>query len=119
MCMEQILEEYFGCKRPFKKNETLSKNGERAYARLISLLEDINLLAKRDYNLNGDVFDLLKDIDDLVGLKDMGHLSLPDRLDEIAPSDEKNMSKFVVNNEVVNAFRGHDNITMGYYRNID
>ena len=41
---EEILKDYFNCKRPFKKNGKLSKNGEKAYARLVSLLEDIDHL---------------------------------------------------------------------------
>lgn len=74
--MEEILKEYFNCKRPFKKNGTLSLNGEKAYARLVSLLGDIN---------------------DLVEIENFS--SLIDELDEIAPSDEKNMSKVVLGYE--------------------
>jgi len=70
--MEEILQEYFGCKKPFKKNETLSISGEMAYARLIGLLQDIDDLLGTDY--------VAKNID---------------KLDEIAKSDEKNMSRFV------------------------
>ena len=68
---EEILRDYFNCERPFKKNNKLSKNGEKAYARLVSLLEDINNLI--DINFSSKI----------------------DELDEIFESDEKNMSKFV------------------------
>lgn len=68
---EEILKDYFNCKRPFKKNGKLSKNGEKAYARLVSLLDDIDNLI--DINFSSKI----------------------DELDEIFESDEENMSKFV------------------------
>ena len=68
---EEILKDYFNCKRPFKKNGKLSKNGEKAYARLVSLLADIDNLI--DINFSSKI----------------------DELDSLAPSDEKNMSHFV------------------------
>lgn len=67
--LESILQEYFNCKKPFKKNGKLSTNGESAYAKLVELLYDIDNLV--DINVN-------RFIDDL---------------DELAPSDENNMSK--------------------------
>ncbi len=70
MNMEYILREYFGCEKPFNKNEKLSLSGERAYARLVSLLEDV---------------------DELLGVDNLSNII--DELDTLAPSDEKNMSK--------------------------
>lgn len=72
MSMEDILRKYFNCKSPFKMNETLSLSGERAYAKLI---------------------DLLGDIDELLGSNNFSNII--DELDKLAPSDDKNMSKFV------------------------
>ena len=69
--LEYVLIKYFGCKRPFKINGTLSKNGENAYAKLVSLLADIDKLI--DLNFSSKI----------------------DELDSLAPSDEKNMSHFV------------------------
>lgn len=71
LSLENVLIEYFNCKKPFKKNGTLSQSGEKAYARLVSLLADIDNLI--DINFSSKI----------------------DELDELAPSDEENMSKFV------------------------
>ena len=44
MDLEQILQEYFGCKRPFDKDGRLTKHGCLAVQRLISLLHDLNAI---------------------------------------------------------------------------
>lgn len=70
--LEEILKEYFGCKRPYNKDETLSLYGESAYAKLVSLLQDIDNLLGTDY--------LSKYIDEL---------------DELAPSNDKRIGHFL------------------------
>ena len=69
--LEKILQKYFNCKRPFKKNGTLSDSGEMAYGKLVNLLYDID------------------------NLIDTNFTSKVDELDKLAPSDEKNISKII------------------------
>lgn len=64
--MEEILYKYFGCKKAYNKNGTLTNFGENAYGKLIHLLSDI---------------------DELV---DTNFISKLDELDELAPSSDKN-----------------------------
>lgn len=66
-----ILQKYFGCQKPYKKNGTLSKDGERAYAKLVNLLSDIDELIDIDFS------------------------NKIDELDSLATSDEKNIAHFV------------------------
>ena len=55
--LEKVLQEYFNCKRPYKNNGTLSKEGEMAYAKLVDLLYKIDELI--GINLNIDELDKL------------------------------------------------------------
>jgi len=42
--LEEILQEHFGCKKPFKKNEKLSASGWDAYGKLTKLIYDLGAL---------------------------------------------------------------------------
>jgi hypothetical protein len=42
--LEEILQEYFNCKKPFKKNEKLSESGWKAYGKLTKLIHDLGTL---------------------------------------------------------------------------
>lgn len=42
--LEEILQEHFSCKKPFKKNGKLSKNGWSAYSKLTKLIYDLGTL---------------------------------------------------------------------------
>lgn len=44
MTLEQILQEYFGCNRPFNREGKLTKHGDIAVQRLISLLHELNAI---------------------------------------------------------------------------
>ena len=61
---EEILKDYFNCKRPFKENGTLSKNGEKAYARLVSLLADIDNLIDINFSSKIDELDEILDLEE-------------------------------------------------------
>lgn len=41
MTLEQILQEYFSCKKPFDGNGKLTKQGDRKVQQLINLLHDL------------------------------------------------------------------------------
>lgn len=61
MTLEEILREYFGCKRPFDKGGRLTKHGDLAVRRLISLLHDLNAIGV----INGS-WNAKKRIDDII-----------------------------------------------------
>ena len=42
--LEEILQEYFNCKHPFKKDGDLSESGLNAYKKLTDLLYDLEAL---------------------------------------------------------------------------
>lgn len=42
--LEEILQEYFNCKKPFNKNEKLSVSGWSAYGKLTKLIYDLGTL---------------------------------------------------------------------------
>ena len=44
MTLEEILQKYFGCKKPFRKDGELTVDGARAYQRLDSLLDHLHTL---------------------------------------------------------------------------
>ena len=65
--LEEILQTYFGSKRPFKMCGELTESGGRAYTKLISLLYEISEI----YDINGkinDIFDTLDYIADEIPL---------------------------------------------------
>lgn len=61
MDLEQILQEYFGCKRPFDKGGKLTKHGDLAVQRLISLLHALNAIGVINGSWNAE-----KRIDDII-----------------------------------------------------
>lgn len=61
MDLKQILQEYFGCKRPFDKDGKLTKHGDIAVQRLISLLHDLNAIGIINGSWNAE-----KRIDDII-----------------------------------------------------
>ena len=61
MTLEEILQEYFGCKRPFDKGGRLTKHGDIAVQRLISLLHDLNAIGVINGSWNAE-----KRIDDII-----------------------------------------------------
>lgn len=61
MTLEEILREYFGCKRPFDKGGRLTKHGDFAVQRLISLLHDLNAIGVINGSWNAE-----KRIDDII-----------------------------------------------------
>jgi len=61
MTLEQILQEYFGCKRPFDKDGRLTKHGDIAVQRLISLLHTLNAIGIINGSWNAE-----KRIDDII-----------------------------------------------------
>ena len=51
--LEEILQEYFGCKKPFRKdNGDLTKAGSQAYSKLTTLLYDIAKLTETNDEIN-------------------------------------------------------------------
>lgn len=61
MGLEQILQEYFGCKHPFDKGGKLTKHGDLAVQRLINLLHDLNAIGIINGSWNAE-----KKIDDII-----------------------------------------------------
>lgn len=61
MDLEKILKEWFGCKRPFDKDGKLTKQGDIAVQRLISLLHALNAMGI----INGS-WNAQKRIDDII-----------------------------------------------------
>ena len=57
--LEEILQTYFGCKRPFNVCYQLSDSGSRAYTKLISLLYEISEI----YDINGKINDIVDTLD--------------------------------------------------------
>ena len=57
--LEEILQTYFGSKRPFKMCGKLSESGIYAYVKLISLLYEFSDI----YNINGKINDIIDKID--------------------------------------------------------
>lgn len=52
--LEEILQFYFGCKCPFKKDGSMTQNGERAYRKLVSLIYDTKTLLGDDVSFSAD-----------------------------------------------------------------
>ena len=61
MGLEQILQNYFGCKYPFNKDGKLTKHGDIAVQRLISLLHSLNAIGIINGSWNAE-----KRIDDII-----------------------------------------------------
>ena len=57
--LEEILQTYFGSKRPFNVCYQLSDSGSRAYTKLISLLYEISEI----YDINGKINDIVDTLD--------------------------------------------------------
>lgn len=57
--LEEILQTYFGSKRPFNVRYQLSDSGSRAYTKLISLLYEISEI----YDINGKINDIVDTLD--------------------------------------------------------
>ena len=62
-CLEEILQTYFGSKRPFKMCGQLTDSGSRAYTKLISLLYEFSEIYDMNYKIN-DIVDTLDYIAD-------------------------------------------------------
>ena len=58
-CLEEILQTYFGSKRPFKMCGELTDSGSRAYTKLISLLYEFSEI----YDINGKINDMVDTLD--------------------------------------------------------
>ena len=58
-CLEEILQTYFGSKRPFKMCGELTESGGRAYTKLISLLYEFSEI----YDINGKINDIVDNLD--------------------------------------------------------
>ena len=63
--LEEILQKHFGCKTPFKKNERLSKEGWKAYGKLVSLIYDLGTLVE-GFDAN-DMVETLDNITEEIG----------------------------------------------------
>lgn len=57
--LEEILQEYFKCSKPFKKNGKLSVRGSVAYEKLTSLIYDLNGLDCMPLKDANDIVDTL------------------------------------------------------------
>ena len=58
-CLEEILQTYFGSKRPFNMCGQLTEIGSRAYTKLISLLYEFSEI----YDINGKINDIVDTLD--------------------------------------------------------
>ena len=58
-CLEEILQTYFGSKRPFKMYGEFTESGGRAYTKLISLLYEFSEI----YDINGKINDIVDTLD--------------------------------------------------------
>jgi hypothetical protein len=58
-CLEEILQTYFGSKRPFKICGQFTESGGRAYTKLISLLYEFSEI----YDINGKINDIVDTLD--------------------------------------------------------
>lgn len=60
--LEEILQKYFNCKRPFNKNEKLSESGWSAYGKLTKLVYDLGALGVIE-----DANDVVESLDHITG----------------------------------------------------
>jgi hypothetical protein len=61
--LDEVLATYFGCKKPFKKsNWDLTKNGHKAYSKLISLLYDLSKIS----DMGSEINDVVETLDIIV-----------------------------------------------------
>lgn len=60
-CLEEILQTYFGSKRPFKMYGEFTESGGRAYTKLISLLYEFSEI----YDINGKINDIVDNLDSI------------------------------------------------------
>lgn len=60
-CLEEILQTYFGSKRPFKMYGEFTESGSRAYTKLISLLYEFSEI----YDINGKINDIVDNLDSI------------------------------------------------------
>lgn len=63
MDMEQLLQDYFNCSKPFKKNGELSVNGTKAYGKLLDMLYALNNLGVIDSKTTNNA---IKEIDKIL-----------------------------------------------------
>ena len=63
MTLEQILQTYFDCKKPFDRNGNLTKSGDYNTQRLINLLADLEAIGVINCAHNS-----AKKIDDIINL---------------------------------------------------
>ncbi len=61
--LEEILQHFFGCKKPFCKDGEMTQTGVRAYARLTELLYNISHLTEIDVN------DIVETLDNIIDNK--------------------------------------------------
>ena len=57
--LEEILQHFFGSKKPFRKDGEFTKAGSRAYAKLIELVYNVGWLTNQDVNDTVDTLDLI------------------------------------------------------------
>lgn len=61
--LDEVLTTYFGCKKPFKEsNLDLTKNGHKAYSKLISLLYDLSKIS----DMGSEINDVVETLDIIV-----------------------------------------------------
>ena len=61
--LEEILQHFFRCKKPFRKDGEMTQAGVRAYARLTELLYNISNLTEIDVN------DIVETLDNIIDNK--------------------------------------------------
>ena len=58
--LEEVLQHFFGCKKPFAKNGDFTAQGSKAYGKLVELLYNVGILAETDMN------DIIESLDYIV-----------------------------------------------------
>lgn len=61
--LEEILQHFFGCKKPFRKDGELTKRGEKAFQELESLCDDLRRLGviEDDSDYKGQLYNILSE----------------------------------------------------------
>lgn len=60
--LEEILQHFFNCKKPFNNNGEFTKSGSKAYGKLIELIYNVGNLC--DVDVNNDIVEKLDNICD-------------------------------------------------------
>lgn len=61
--LEEVLQQYFGCKVPFRKDGNLTITGATAFKKLESLLNDLRSIGviEKDSNYENQIYDILNE----------------------------------------------------------